>query len=115
MTKSYRKLTPNEDRKHDIVFNIEYIDVDTVEIELPKGYEPESVPQPVSISSQFGKYSSTVKLIGNKLIYHRSIEQHSGRFPAKEYADLVKYSDAVYKADRSKVVLVKNEQALKGF
>lgn len=115
MTKSYRKLTANEDRKHDIVFNTEYIDVDTVEIELPKGYEPESVSQPVSISSQFGKYSNTVKLSGNKLIYYRSIVQYSGRFPAKEYADLVKYSDAVYKADRSKVVLVKNEQALKGF
>jgi hypothetical protein len=115
MTKTYRKLGAGEERKYDIVLSFEYKDVDTVEIELPKGYEPEAMPQPVSISSQFGKYSNTVKLSGNKLVYYRSIEQYSGRFPAKSYPDLVKYYDAVYKADRSRVVLVKNEQALKGF
>jgi hypothetical protein len=115
MTKSYRKLADAEKRKTDILLNLEYRDVDTVEIELPGGYELESIPKSVSISSQFGQYSSTLKLAGNKLMYYRSIEQYSGRFPASQYADLVRYYDAVYKADRNKVVLVKNEQALKGF
>lgn len=115
MNKTYRKLSATDERKYDIDLGFEYKDVDSVEIELPKGYEPEAMPQPVSISSQFGKYSNTVKLAGNKLIYYRSIEQYSGRFPAKTYPDLVKYYDAVYKADRSRVVLVRNEQPLKGF
>ena len=115
MTKTYRKLNASETRKNEIVLGFEYKDVDTVEIELPTGYEPEAIPQPVSITSDFGKYVCSVKLSGNKLIYYRSIEQYGGRFPAKSFADLVKYYDAVYKADRNKVVLVKNEQALKGF
>jgi hypothetical protein len=115
MTKSSRKFSAVEERKYDIVLNSEYTDIDSVEIELPKGYEAESLPQPVSISSKFGKYSSSTKLSGNKLVYYRAIEQYSGRFSAKEYPDLVKYYDAIYKADRNKVVLVKNEQALKGF
>jgi hypothetical protein len=109
MTRSYRKLTPDTARKYDILFELEYRDVDTVEIELPAGYTPEAMPQPVAISSPFGKYTSSVKLTGNKLFYYRSIEQYSGRFPAKEYANLVKYYEDVYKADRNRVVLVKNE------
>ena len=56
-----------------------------------------------------------VRLSGNQLIYNRSIEQFSGRFPAKDYAELVKFYETIYKADRNKVVLVKKETQPKGF
>ncbi len=114
MTRSGRKLSLDSTRKYDIQLGYEYKDVDTVEIELPKGYETESIPKDVTVSSQFGKYSSSVKLKDNKLYYYRVIEHNSGRYPAKEYADLVKFYETIYKADRSKVVLVKNE-TLKAF
>jgi hypothetical protein len=109
MTRTHRKLAADEERKYDIELRNEYKDVDTVEIILPEGYAAESVPQDVSISSKFGKYNSSVKLSGNKLIYYRNMEQFSGRFPAKDYADLVKFYETIYKADRNKVVLVKNQ------
>ncbi|HEY6503035.1 MAG TPA: DUF3857 domain-containing protein [Chitinophagaceae bacterium] len=109
MTRSYRKPSQDTARKYDIQLGIEYRDVDTVEIELPKGYEAEAMPQDVSVNSKFGKYNCSIKLKDNKLCYYRSIESYSGRFPAKEYNDLVKFYEAVYKADRNKVVLVKNE------
>lgn len=109
MTRSGRKLSQDSTRKYDIQLGFEYKDVDSVEIELPKGYETESIPKDVSISSQFGKYSSSVKLKDNKLYYYRVIEHNSGRYPAKEYANLVEFYGAIYKADRSKVVLVKNQ------
>jgi hypothetical protein len=114
MNRSYTKLKMDEERKYDIILRHEYKDIDSVEIEIPKGYESESLPQPVTIESKFGKYYSNTKLDNNKIRYYRIMEQYSGRFPAKDYADLVKFYDAVYKADRNKVVLVKNEQ-LKGF
>lgn len=115
MTRSGRKLSQDSTRKYDIQLGFEYKDVDSVEIELPKGYETESIPKDVSISSQFGKYSSSVKLKDNKLYYYRVIEHNSGRYPAKEYGELVEFYAAIYKADRSRVVLVKNEQPLKAF
>ncbi|MEI9910652.1 MAG: DUF3857 domain-containing protein [Bacteroidota bacterium] len=115
MTRSHRKLSADTSRKYDLELGFEYRDVDSVEIELPKGYEPEAVPQDVSINSKFGKYNCSVKLKGNKLLYYRTMEKYSGRFPAKDYNDLVKFYEAIYKADRNKVVLVKNETALKGF
>jgi len=88
---------------------LEYTDIDTAEIELPAGYELESKQPDVSISNKFGKYSNSLKLSGNKLVYYRSMEQYSGRFPAKDYKDLVAFYESIYKADRNKVVLVKKE------
>jgi hypothetical protein len=114
MNRSNTKLKTDEERKYDIVLHHEYKDIDSVEIEIPKGYEPESLPQPVTIETKFGKYYNTTKLKNNIIYYYRTMEQYSGSFPAKDYADLVKFYDAIYKADRNKVVLVKNEQP-KGF
>jgi hypothetical protein len=115
MTRSHRKLSTDTARKYDLELGFEYKDVDSVEIELPKGYEPEAMPQDVSVNSKFGKYTCSVKLIDNKLLYYRSLEKYSGRFPAKDYNELVKFYEAIYKADRNKVVLVKNETPLKAF
>lgn len=109
MTRTHRKLSAGEERKYDIELGWEYRDVDTVEINLPSGYSTESMPADVSISSKFGKYNCSVKLQGNQLVYYRSMEHYSGRFPARDYADLVKFYETIYKADRNKVVLVKNQ------
>ncbi len=109
MTRTRRKLPADAERKHDLDLGFEFKDIDTVEIELPAGYIPEAIPSDAKIESKFGKYSASVKLAGNKITYYRHYEHYSGRFPAKDYAELVKFYEAIYKADRSKVVLVKNE------
>jgi hypothetical protein len=108
MSRSSRKLSIDSTRKYDIQLGFEYKDVDTTEIELPAGYTPETIPQEVSIKSKFGNYSSVVKLKDNKLFYFRTMEQNTGHYPAASYADLVKFYESIYRADRSKVVLVKN-------
>jgi len=115
MSRSNTKLKADEERKYDIVLQHEHRLIDSVEIEIPKGYEPESFPQPVSIENKFGKYYCITKLSNNKIEYYRIMEQYSGRFPAKDYEELVKFYDDIYKADRNKVVLVKKEQQQKAF
>jgi len=67
------------------------------------------------VNGKFGTYTSSVQLKDNKLYYYRSIEHNSARFPATEYPELVKFYEAIYKADRSKVVLVRKEQDKKAF
>lgn len=109
MTRTHRKLSADEERKYDLELGFEYKDVDTVEINLPAGYTAESMPQDISVNSKFGKYNCSVRLSGNQLIYYRSIEHYGGRFPAKDYVGLVKFYETIYKADRNKVVLVKNQ------
>jgi Domain of Unknown Function with PDB structure (DUF3857) len=114
MTRHSRKLNGDTARKFDLDLTFEYNDVDTVEINLPEGYTPESVPQDVAITSKFGKYNCAVKITGNKLYYYRNMEHYSGRFPASSYNELVQFYEKIYKADRNKVVMVKSE-ATKGF
>jgi hypothetical protein len=109
MTRHNRKLSADSARKFDIDLGFEYKDVDTVELTLPAGYSIESMPQDVSISGKFGKYYCSVKLLGTQLYYYRSIEHNGGQFPAKDYPELVKFYETIYKADRNKVVLVKNQ------
>jgi hypothetical protein len=107
LTKSSTRITPDSTRKYDIVLNYAYTDIDTAEIVLPPGYTAESLPKPANIHSPFGSYISSVTLTDSKLVYYRKLEKNEGRFPAASYADLVKFYEAIYKADRTKVVLVK--------
>lgn len=110
MTRSSRKLQTDTARKYDLELGFAYKDVDTVQIELPSGFNPEALPNDVSVESKFGKYNCTIKLKDNKLLYYRSIERYSGHYPAKDYNDLVKFIETIYKADRNKVVFVKSEK-----
>ena len=109
ITRTHLKMKADESRKHEVVLGFEFKDIDTTEIKIPAGYSPESVPIDIKIENKFGRYTASVKLAGDKITYYRHYEHYSGRFPAKDYADLVKFYDAIYKADRNKVVLVKNQ------
>jgi hypothetical protein len=107
LTRSHNKLLPDDTRKFDVEINSEYKDVDTVEIKIPSGYQPEAMPQPIKIDTKFGRYSIAANVQGDKIIYYRKMEQFKGRFPATAYNELVKFYDEIYRSDRSKVVLVK--------
>lgn len=115
MSRHARRLTPNESRKYEVELDMEYRDIDSVEITIPAGYSVESVPQEVVLDTKFGRFRSSVKMEGNRILYYRSLDHYAGKFPAKEYAELVKFYDAMYKADRAKLVLVKNETTPKSF
>lgn len=115
ITRTHRKIKTVENRKNEIILDFEFKDIDTSFITIPEGYTLESIPADAKVESKFGKYNAYVKLVGNKITYYRHYEHYSGRFPAKEYAELVKFYETIYKADRNRVVLVKNETPLKGF
>lgn len=103
------KLDEETERKAPINLSMAYRDVDTVEITVPDGYTAESVFNDVNLESPFGKYTATVKVEGNRIRYIRVREQKEGLFPAKEYPALESFFNAIHKADRGRVVLVKAE------
>jgi hypothetical protein len=109
LARSKERLNPVETRRYPVELLVEYTDIDTVEIKVPAGYIPEAMPAVVSLNTKFGKYTSSTRVEGDKIIYYRAIERYGGRFPAADYNELVKFLDQVYKADRTKVVLVKKE------
>lgn len=67
------------------------------------------MPKDVSINNNFGKYIITFKLDGNKINVLRVYERFAAKYQAKEYIDMVKFYYDIYKADRSKMVLLKKE------
>jgi hypothetical protein len=104
------KLKADETRKYPISLQFEYHDIDTAIIDIPAGYRIEAMPAAVKIESKFGKYSASVDVQPDQIIYYRNIEKFSGQFPPSDYNELVKFYDQLYKADRSRVVLVKKER-----
>jgi len=106
LNRSQIKLLVDQERKYPLYIGYAYKDVDSIEMEIPSGYKIESMPQPLFLKTKFGTYNSQVKLDGNKLFYVRKREQFAGTFLAEDYSDLVKYYSDIYKADRTRVVLV---------
>jgi hypothetical protein len=106
LSKSPVKLN-NDIRKWDIQTRLSYFEKDSVTIEIPAGYIPESVPADVSLNTQFGVYRSVVTIKGRIITFTRSLESFKGRFPAADYASFTQFKNAVYKADRSRLVLIK--------
>jgi hypothetical protein len=109
MDRSRRRLQPDEKRKYDVVLYHESEEIDTVEIKIPAGYLPEAVPGNTEFGGKFGHYKASVTIQPDKIIYYRRLEKFSGRWPAAEYAELVKFYEQLYKADNSRLVLVKKE------
>jgi hypothetical protein len=108
LSRSGDKFNDYQKRICDIVLKAEYKDIDSVEITIPAGYKAESIPDSINLASEFGNYSSSLKVVPGEIIYYRKIERNSGRFPASDAKLLADFFEKIYKADRSKVVLVKN-------
>jgi hypothetical protein len=72
ISRSQRRLRADDERKYDLVIYYEYRDIDTAEISIPAGYLPEAVPADVNVDSKFGKYSASVKVFPDKILYYRN-------------------------------------------
>jgi hypothetical protein len=109
VNKAGDKLSTEEPRKFPMRFTYSYRDVDTIHIAIPEGYTVESMPKDVTLSSRWGKYSIVFKTSGSSIDVLRLSERYEGTYPANEYTSFAKYAEDIYKADRSKIVLVKKE------
>lgn len=103
------KLNADEPRKYPVEFSMAFRDVDTISITIPQGYTAEAMPKNTTLKSRFGVYSISFAVKADKIDVLRSFERYNGTFPASDYLELVKFYEDIYKADRSKLVLVKKE------
>ncbi|HET6559531.1 MAG TPA: DUF3857 domain-containing protein [Prolixibacteraceae bacterium] len=95
-------------RKTDVYIKRSSIDIDTIVYELPLALTLESLPKPVFIANQFGKFEAKTQLLGNKVIYVRRFQINKGLFPAADYAAFVDFFDKINEADGLMCVLIKN-------
>ena len=107
MSRSGEKYAEDKNRKLDVELKEEYRYSDSVQISIPAGYGLESRSTDLELKTKYGKYVNRTVVTNDKITYYRVMEQYSGRFPAKEYADVVKFYNDIYDADHTSIVLVK--------
>ena len=107
LTKQTYKLDDLE-RKFEILYDHAYKDVDTIVLATPAGYTVEAMPKDVLTSNKFGNYSIKFKVENGNILVHRIHERSAARFPAADYKQFVSFVNEMYKADRSRIVFVKN-------
>lgn len=101
------KLQADKPRRYDIAFNYGFRDMDTLVIRIPAGFKPEAMPKNLSLANQFGTYEVKYQLSGNEITVIRMNEKRAGHFPASSFKELAEYYGQIYKADRSRMVFVK--------
>ncbi len=98
------------DRKLPIENTYAFSDVDVVTIDIPEGYEVESIPQDnLLIDNDFGKYSIKFEQKDNQLIYTRTMERKRFSYPKERYDEYRDFLKEISKADQMKIVLVRNQ------
>jgi len=101
------KLPLESHRKYEIEIKESYRHVDTVDIKIPAGYAVESMPKEVNIQNKFGTYKITYQFKDNQIHLIREREVSTNTFPASDYSQLLSFNEDICKADRAKMVLVK--------
>lgn len=101
------KIKDAANRRYDFEMKTGFVDTDTVEIIIPAGYKPESVPPAVDIKTSFSQYKSSVSIQPGKILYIRYYQQQAGRIPAAGVKEIADFFDKIYKSDHSRVVLIK--------
>jgi hypothetical protein len=107
LTRSSEKLSEDKDRRLNVELKEEYRHIDSIQISIPAGYEMESKSTDLELKSKFGRYVNRTAVTGDKILYYREREQYSGRFPATDYAEFVKFHNDMFSADHTGIVLVK--------
>ncbi len=92
-------------RKYPIYFGYPSQDVDDITIELPAGYQVESLPQGRKIGSNVMHYEVGRDSLGTKLHVRRNLSLDAFYFPADYYPSLRRFYDEVRTGDEEQAVV----------
>lgn len=98
-------LETKEPRHFPVIFEGPERDTDTVEIEMPTGYEVDDLPPPVDLDYSFASYHSKAEANGNVLKYTRSFEIKELDVPMNKMEELKKLYRAIAGDERNTAVL----------
>lgn len=84
-----------------------YAETDTVQLELPQGYELETPLQPVSLNEPYGNYTTQVSYQNNQLIWIRHLQLPAKTFKPEDYNAIRAFYQKINQVDAAKVVLKK--------
>ncbi|MBB6128844.1 DUF3857 domain-containing protein [Mucilaginibacter lappiensis] len=94
-------------RRHEVYINRGYTDEDEIVYTLPAGYHIDLRPTDVSINKPFGKFSATIMVKGNELVYKRHVQLIDGTYSKDIYQNLIDFFQAIVESDDNNVTLAK--------
>ncbi|QIL77212.1 DUF3857 domain-containing protein [Hymenobacter sp. HDW8] len=101
---------PVGERRADIWLDHAFSHADTVRIHVPAGFQAETLPPPVQLTTAFGTYSSQIQTLPDgTLQYVRRLHMPRTRFPRTDYPAYVEFRRKISTADKAQLVLLKNE------
>jgi hypothetical protein len=80
---------------------------ESVKIKLPAGFAVDEIPTAVQLDTDFGKYSAKYEVVGDELVFFRSLQLSRSTIPADKYDQIRKFFGRIHAAEESQVVLVK--------
>ena len=101
-------VVPKRIRNRKLPFEISrgFVDIDEVEIKLPKTYEIEYVPTKKEITSKFGTYTfELIKINDYNYLYKRKLQIETGKYKPEEYEDYRNFKKDININDNIKIIL----------
>jgi len=99
-----------ENRKHNIFRENAFWDRDEIILDIPEGYQLESIPvEEKRLESALGYYEIKVIQRGGQLVVNRELRLRSGEFPASIYGEMRNFMKDISKLDAMKIVLVEKK------
>ncbi|HET8548145.1 MAG TPA: hypothetical protein VFL57_09085, partial [Bryobacteraceae bacterium] len=80
---------------------------DRVSIDLPEGFTPDEIPDPVELQSRWGKYAASWSVKEGKVAFQQTLEIPNTTAPASDYGAIREFFEKVAGAQHSAVVLLK--------
>lgn len=107
------QYVPPRYRTRNFPFQIQrgFLDVDKYSVRLPEGYEIASLPEGITLDSQFGSYQLRFsKETGDTITLERSMKLNQGYYSKDLYTTFRSFMRKVAKHDKSKIVIHKKVQ-----
>lgn len=81
------------------------VEIDTIHIHLSPNMEVESLPASQTVESTFGSFGVSVSMADNTLHIVTRLDIHSGRYPAEQYADWVKFRQQIAQLSKKQITV----------
>ncbi|MCL1944076.1 MAG: DUF3857 domain-containing protein [Candidatus Azobacteroides sp.] len=94
-------------REHDIKINNGYNDSDSINIQIPEGYSPESLPNDITVTTPYGIYISKIKYEDGKLKHFQNIQIFRKRHSKDDYKNIKTFFEKINESINRSVVIKK--------
>ncbi len=92
-----------------IMFECVKMDIDSVNIILPSGYEITSLPEPINLENDFGEFSTQYQVEDSLIIYKRKLAIKKLLIPSSLYKEVKSFFNQIFEEDQKTIILKKKE------